>query len=220
MSVRTYLAEGLGTFLLVVFGSLSYVASGESRISQTLMVSLGFGVGLYVALHAVGNRTAARHLNPAVTWALFLSRQLSAREMAAAWIAQSSGAVLASVVVLALTDPSVVATTATTTRDAGRIFGVELLFSTAFVLVVLGAMRYADSALDSFGAMALAYTGVHLVGLPLGGGSVNPARSIGPAVVSGNLVGLWVFILAPMVGASLAWAIFRMLSRTGEDRQG
>ncbi|MGA7271572.1 MAG: aquaporin, partial [Acidimicrobiia bacterium] len=104
-----------------------------------------------------------------------------------------------------------VETAATTTASPGISFLVEATTSTVFTVVVLVASRFGDRRTSTVLAMAVAYLAVHVVGLPWGGGSINPARSLGPFLLGGGSAGVWVFLVAPMLGGALGWALYRLL---------
>lgn len=214
------MAEGVGTFTVVVFGSMAVVAAHRLGIADVFLVSLGFGLGLFVALYSVGEVSLPRYFNPAVSWAGFLDRRIGLAELFGSWAAQLLGGLGAALVLAGLAGREAVGVTVTTTADAGRAFAVEFLTSVLFVMVVLGATRFTDIRSDAVLAMGLSYVGVHVVALPFGGGSVNPARSFGPALIAGRWTGVWVYLLAPMVGATVAWGLFRVLNTAVLDRDG
>ncbi len=203
---QSYVAELIGTFILVVIGSMAALASG----GNLLIVAFGFGFALLIALYSVGHISGG-HFNPAVSLAMRLGGSLSTNDMIGYWIAQVVGAVLASVAVLAMAGSDAVADTMNTFGDTGPAFGAEIILAGAFVLLI---MVVAGQGLGHARiVISLALIAVHLAGVPISGASVNPARSLGPALVAGDLNGIWLYIVAPLVGGVVAWLITK-LART------
>jgi aquaporin Z len=211
VDVRRVLAEGVGTFVLVFFAVGSAVF-GADRIGA-VGVALAFGLVLLALACALGPISGC-HVNPAVTLGVLLRRGITAREAGGYVAAQLVGAIVAGgllrllVVVGGIRDQTQVLGTngwGDTVNGIGA-FVVELLLTFLLVTVVLLVTR-ADAAPGSAGlAIGLVLTAIHLVGIPLTGTSVNPARSIGPALFEGGLAlsQLWLFVLAPLLGAVLA----------------
>lgn len=216
---RRVAAELIGTFALVFFAVGSAVA-GIDQLGP-VGVALAFGFVLLALAYAVGPISGC-HVNPAVTLGMLLTRGIGAAEAGAYVAAQVVGAVLAGGLLKLLVTAGGVTdqTGALGTNSWGRtvdLFGafmVEILLTALLVLVVLLVTR-ADAAPGFAGlAIGLVLTVVHLMGIPLTGTSVNPARSIGPAVFAGveALSQLWLFIVAPLVGALLAVGVLRVLT--------
>jgi aquaporin Z len=175
-----------------------------------LVVPFAFGLALLAGLYAFGE-VSGGHYNPAVSLAMFLDRRLSSPELVRYWAAQFAGAVLASLVLLIATSQDDVASTATVpgVLGDGTAFLIELVFTAIFLLVILQA-----SASDRFGATALlaiplALVAIHFAAIPFSGSSVNPARTFGPALVGNEWTGIWIYFIAPPLGAALAVAIHR-----------
>jgi aquaporin Z len=205
------LAEGVGTFVLVFFGVGSAVF-GADRIGA-VGVALAFGLVLLASAYALGPISGC-HVNPAVTLGVLLTRGISAREAGGYVGAQLVGAVIAGGLLRLLVDLGGI-------QDQTRVLGtngwgdtvngfgafvVEVVLTFLLVFVVLLVTRRAAAADFAGLAIGLVLTVIHLVGIPLTGTSVNPARSIGPAVFEGGsaLAQLWLFVAAPLVGAALA----------------
>jgi aquaporin Z len=206
MRWRSFVAEGVGTFVVMFFGALAVVAAPDSTIYE----GLGFSLGLFVAGYSFG-AVSHRHFNPAMSWAAFLDGRLSGRSLAWSWVAQLAGGVVAAALLVAVAGSHAVATAATTTDNPAVSLLVETTTSAVFTVVVLAATRFGDRRTSTVLAMSAAYLGVHVVGLPWGGGSINPARSLGPWVLGGGSTGVWVFLVAPMLGGVLGWALYRLL---------
>lgn len=210
MVINKYLAELLGTFILVMLGSMSILAAG-SLGTPLITVPFGFGLALLAAIYAVGH-VSGGHFNPAVTLAMYLDKRTSASDLIGYWIAQFVGGALASLILVVATSQDIVATTATRyNNELG--FGImsELILTAVFVMVILASTRTAPATAGI--AIPLTLVGVHFAGIPFSGASVNPARSFAPAVLSGNadaLGELWVYLVVPLVGAAIAWGLWQL----------
>jgi len=213
------LAEGVGTFVLVFFAVGSAVF-GADRIGA-VGVALAFGLVLLALAYALGPISGC-HVNPAVTLGVLLRRGITTREAGGYVAAQLVGAIVAGgvlrllVAVGGIQDQTRVLGTngwGDTVNGIGA-FMVETLLTFLLVAVVLLVTR-AEAAPGFAGlAIGLALTVIHLVGIPLTGTSVNPARSIGPALFEGGtaVVQLWLFVLAPLLGAVLAAGVVTALT--------
>lgn len=225
--MKSYLAEMVGTFVLVFCGVGSAVFSGE-RIG-VVGVSLAFGFALLVMVYTIGPISGC-HINPAVTLGLLLHRRISARLAAGYVIAQILGAIIAASCILLIAKGAPGGYNPRIAGLGANGFGVhspghhsllsalvtELILTFFLVFTVLGATSV--KAFAGFAGIAIgsALTLVNLVGIPITNASANPARSIGPAVLVGGwaLQQLWLFILAPLLGAALAAAAYGAVSVT------
>jgi aquaporin Z len=213
--INKYLAELVGTFILVVVGSMTILASADIG-TPLLTVPFGFGLGLLAALYAVGH-VSGGHFNPAVTLAMYLDNRTSASDLVGYWIAQFAGGILASLTLLIVTNRDAVAQT-TTGYPALRLGMMsELVLTTIFVLVILASTRTAPATAAV--GISLTLTVVHFAGLPFSGASVNPARSFGPAVVGGSFEGLWVYLVFPLVGGLVAWGLWQLFRPGAETSE-
>ncbi|AMK14484.1 MIP family channel protein [methanogenic archaeon mixed culture ISO4-G1] len=218
ISIRKYLAELIGTMVLVMFGVGAALMTGD-----TLTCAVAFGLTVVVMSVTVG-RISGCHLNTAISIAMYLDKKLSTKDLLGYVIFQIIGAVIGGGLVLffysahtgiPFGDIVTFGTFGTNSLDgvngdvlAGLI--VEIVLTFIFVLVVFGAT--AKNGMDKFAGLfiGLALTMVHLVGIGLTGTSVNPARSIGMAVFQPEALGvLWIFIIAPIVGGILAWVVWK-----------
>jgi aquaporin Z len=216
---RRILAEAVGTFVLVFFAVGSAVV-GIDQIGP-VGVALAFGLVLLALAYAIGPISGC-HVNPAVTLGVLLGRGISAAEAGLYVVAQIVGGVVAAgllkllVVSGGVTDQTG-ALGANAWGESVNLFGalvVEIVLTALLVMVVLLVTRV-DAAPGFAGlAIGLSLTVIHLVGIPLTGTSVNPARSIGPALFAGSpaLSQLWLFIVAPLLGAVLAFGVVRLLA--------
>lgn len=204
-----YAAELLGTFILVFGGS---TALAGSLLSPTVLVvtALAFGLALLAGLYAFGE-VSGGHFNPAVSLAMFLAGRLPSGELVRYWLAQFAGGILAAVALLIATSQNVVA--ATTTKPGitgdGTAFFIELLFTAIFVAVILQASVSGQFGGSALLAIPLALVMVHLAAIPFSGASVNPARTFGPDLVGNEWDGIWIYLIAPPLGAVLAVAFYR-----------
>lgn len=212
MVINKYLAELIGTFILVFVGSLSIVTSGiisaGASPAALLQIAFGFGLALLAAIYAVGD-VSGGHFNPAVTFAMWLDKRTDTTDLIGYWIGQLVGALLGSVGILVATNQDVVAGTATvpggTTSSA---FLIEVVLTAVFVLVILVSTVRAPKVAAM--AISLTLVTVHLAGIAASGASVNPARTLGPAIVGARGTDLWVYLTAPFIGAAIAWGLFRL----------
>ena len=227
-SIRKYIAELIGTFVLVLFGvgTALYGAWGE------LSIALAFGLTVMVMSVTVG-KISGCHLNPAISIAMFMDKKLDMKDLIGYVVAQIIGAIVAGLVLVAFyfgthDGNTWEQMTYFLANGANRVTGgvlwfgflVELILTFVFVLVVFGATSKNSGAINGGLYIGLALTMVHLVGIPLTGTSVNPARSIGLALFNnGALNDLWIFIVAPIVGGLLAWAVWNFVLRDPAEEQ-
>ena len=210
MVINKYLAELLGTFILVVVGSMGILAvGGANGPAEIIAIAFAFGLALLAGIWVVGHVSGA-HFNPAVTLAMLLDKRLSFSDAIGYWIGQFAGAGVASLVIWAATGSKQdVGLTATTYTNLDTAILVEVLLTAIFVWVIMVVVQRGHNHAPA--AIALTLVGVHLAGIPFSGASVNPARSFAPAAVSGGDFGqLWVYIYAPLIGAIIAWGLYRL----------
>jgi aquaporin Z len=220
---KKYLAELLGTFVLVFFGTGSAVVAGKSI--GVLGIALAFGIAVLVMVYAIGSISGC-HINPAITIAMLLNGKIGSKDAAMYIIAQCIGAVIASVLLFAIMTGNPAYTLATdglgqngygiaSPGGYSLVSGLiaEVILTFIFLMVIFGATSKAAPAGFAGIAIGLSLTTVHLVGIMITGTSVNPARSLGPALVVGGtaLAQLWLFILAPIVGAVVAALVWKNL---------
>ncbi len=215
------MAECFGTFVLVFGGVGSAVLAG-SKIGN-VGVSLAFGLSLLAMVYTIGPISGC-HINPAVSVGVFLARKINAKDAAAYVLAQIVGAVIASGVLLLIARGAAggydlaegglgangFGAHSPAGYSMGAAFGAEVVLTMFLVITVLGSTDIKAPVGFAGVAIGLVLTVIHLVGIPITNTSVNPARSIGPAVIVGDwAVGqLWLFIVAPIVGAVLAAGIY------------
>jgi len=215
VSINNYLAEAIGTFILVFLGSMSVLAAIATDSPIMVAVPLGFGLGLMAAIFAVGH-VSGGHFNPAVTLAMWLDKRTSSSDLIGYWIGQFVGGIIASAVVLAATDRDGVRVTVNVSPEsAGVGLLMEFVLTLIFVLVILASTKKAPAMAGLVIPFTLAV--VHLAGIPFSGASVNPARSFGPALVGGTLNEVWIYLVAPLAGAAVAWVFWRMFGGDEAD---
>lgn len=219
--MKKMIAEGFGTFILVFFGCGSAVLMGE-HIGM-LGISLAFGISIIAAAYSIGAISGA-HLNPAVSLGMVTAGRMTPAEFLRYSIAQIAGAIVAALVIMLIATGKADYTVAANglgqngygagylgeySLSAALIF--ELVATFVFVTVILGATQDGSPAAMAGLAIGMTLAGIHLVGINVTGVSVNPARSIGPAIFAGGkaLADLWVFIAAPLIGGALAGLVFK-----------
>jgi aquaporin Z len=214
MNTRAYLAELLGTFLFFAIGLTSVQAVGAVGAGAPLLVVVpfAFGFGLLAAIFAFGHISGG-HYNPAVTVAMVIDGRTSPSDAAGYIVAQVIGAIGAAGLVLVLWNQAAVASTITAPGSGFtdiQALILETVLTAIFLLVILAATKHASS----LAALAIPVTlvAIHFAAVPFTGASVNPARSIGPALLGGDLSKLWIYLVAPIVGAVIAALIYRAAS--------
>jgi aquaporin Z len=215
---RKLVAEFVGTFALVFLGVGTAVVGIKTH--GTGFVAIAFGMVLVLGVYAIGPISGC-HINPAVTLSMLMARKMPVAEAVAFWVVQLAGALLgAALLKLMVSEFHVVDETgALGTNGWGAningvgAFVVESVLTFIFVLVILLATDRASNAGMAGIAIGATLLVVHLVGIPLTGTGVNPARSFGPAVFEGGeaLKQLWLFIVAPLLGGALAAIAYRFV---------
>ena len=223
--MKKYLAEMVGTMVLVLMGCGTAVSLGCDPINNIPAVvgtALAFGLAVVAMAYTIGGISGC-HINPAITLGCFLTKRISGKDAAMYMIFQVIGAIIGAAILFLLDDyiTGYQGTGANAIqKDVLPIGGLiaEIFFTCVFVLVVLGATAKTNGATNNFAGLAigLSLVLVHLVCIRYTGTSVNPARSIGPALFDHgdnlvNLKQLWIFIVGPFVGAALAAIIWKIV---------
>lgn len=223
--MKKYLAEMIGTMVLVLMGCGAAVFAGAGQPFDpvgTLGVAFAFGLSVVAMAYAIGSISGC-HINPAITLGVLITGRMSGKDAAMYIVFQIIGAILGSAILWFLAKESGSTTTLTGANgfadgQMAQAFVAETVFTFIFVLVVLGVT--AKNGLNKFAGLAigLALVLVHIVCIPITGTSVNPARSIGPALFQGGaaLVQLWVFIVAPFLGAVIAAFVWKGITVENE----
>jgi aquaporin Z len=227
---RVWLAEGLGTAVLVFFAvgtatlTFGFKATGSSVSAGVVATALAFGLVLAALAYAIGPISGC-HVNPAVTMGFVVAKRMSVSDAVGYWVAQVIGAIVGATGLYAVfhLSSSWHKSVGLGADGFGRssmigaaalgAFIVEVVLTFLFVLVILAVTKQAANAVVAGLVIGLTLTLVHIVGIPIDGTSVNPARSLGPALFVGGsaLSQLWVFIIAPLVGGALAPIVYEFL---------
>lgn len=229
--VRKFAAEFVGTFTLVLFGCGAAVLAGFNVVGQ-LGISFAFGLAIVAMAYGIGPVSGC-HINPAVSFGAWVAGRMSRTEMAVYWAAQCLGAIVGAGVLYVIASGSpdyeltrvglgqngygLTGSPGDYTLLAGAVFEVVATF--VFVVTILGVTGKNGASQLAGLAIGLTLVVIHIVGIQVTGVSVNPARSLGPAVwVLGDAVSqLWLFIVAPLMGAGLAGWTFRVKLLTEES---
>ena len=219
--MKKYIAEFIGTFTLVFFGTGIAVLSNGNLVAT----ALAFGLAIVASAYVIGSISGC-HVNPAVSLAVLLNGGMTVKEFAGYVAGQVLGAFAGTGLlwfVLKQTDINPIsfgangfdALSATNITIIGAIV-VEIILTLIFVYTILGVTSDEKKANVAPIVIGLTLTFVHLIGIRLTGTSVNPARSLAPAVIMGGeaLKQVWVFIVAPFVGGALAALVFGILNAT------
>ena len=220
--MKKYLAEMVGTFVLTFLGCGAAVALGCGADTASIVgTAIAFGLAVVAMAYTIGGISGC-HINPAITLGCFLSGRMTAKDCGMYMVFQVIGAILAAALlagIVGTASPDAIITTKTGANACA--FGVtnglivEIVLTMIFVLVVLGATAKTNGATNNFAGLAigLSLILIHLVGIHFTGTSVNPARSIGPALFEGGdaLNQLWVFIIGPFIGGALAALIWKII---------
>lgn len=225
--MKKYLAEMVGTMVLVLIGCGAAVSLGCNPVADQASVvgtALAFGLSVVAMAYTIGGISGC-HINPAITLGVFLSGRMNARDCGMYMLFQVIGGIMGAAVLYAVitsagligtgaNDLQVVNGACVTIAPLGG-FLAETFFTCVFVLVVLGATSKTNGATNNFAGLAigLSLVMVHLACIRYTGTSVNPARSIGPALFQGGtaLSHLWIFIAGPLAGGALAAGIWKLI---------
>ena len=214
--MKKYLCEFIGTLVLVLFGCGTAVITGGDIVAT----SLAFGLAIVAMAYSIG-KVSGCHVNPAVSLAMLINKKLSPIEFCGYVAAQVLGAICGTAILYAILNSSVLGLPNLGANGYGTLSNVELSFvgaliteiilSFVFIFTILGVTSDESKENISGLIIGLTLTFVHLIGINLTGTSVNPARSIGPALVSGGdaLSQVWVFVVAPFLGAILASWVYK-----------
>lgn len=216
---RRSLAEGIAAFALVFAGCGAIITEAETQALGAVGVALVFGLVIMVMVYATGHLSGA-HINPAVTVAFTLTRHFPARDAIAYVGAQIAGAIAAAFVLLAMWPARPASLGATVPGiDVGGALVYEIVM-TAILMFVILAVATDVRAVGTGAAIAIGGTiGLDaLFGGPLTGASMNPARSLGPALASGEFQDLWIYFAGPLVGAALGGFAYQLVRGTTPAR--
>ena len=221
--LRKYVAECIGTFTLVLIGCGTAMLTGCDKWGGYLTTAFAFGLVIVGMAYCVGNISGC-HINPAVSLACLISGRMNAKDFGLYFVFQTIGAILGAAVLKGIFAMGGIkdATGGLGSNGLAGVSGnigagliVEVILTFIFILVILGVTD-GDYKHGSFGGVVIGFSlvMVHILGIGLTGTSVNPARSIGPAIFAGGaaLTDLWVFIVGPFAGAALAALVYKFLA--------
>ena len=218
--MRKYISEFIGTMVLVLFGCGVAVVSGGNLVAT----ALAFGLAIVACAYAIGGISGS-HVNPAVSLAMLIRGDIDIVDFCFYVISQVLGALAGAGILYLILSGTDLGTAALGTNGFGElsstnisIFGalaVEIVLTFVFIYTILGVTSDKKYANVSGLVIGLTLTFVHLLGINLTGTSVNPARSLGPAIIAGGdaFSQVWLFIIAPLIGACLAAVVFRLLNQ-------
>ncbi|MFN8630858.1 MAG: aquaporin [Chloroflexota bacterium] len=219
VNMRKVVAELLGTFLFFTIGYLS-VAAFHATATPTaglLVVPFSFGFGLLAAIYAFGHISGG-HFNPAVTVAMVLDKRTSPADAVGYIVAQVVGAVAAGAFVMIAISQEAVKNGITGpgqgVTDVGALL-IEIVATAGFLAVILTSSKRAGNVAGL--VIPLTLVAIHFGTATLSGASVNPARSLGSAIIGGDLSKIWIYLVGPIVGGILGWIAFKLVDGGGEQ---
>lgn len=218
--MKKYIAEFVGTLILVLFGTGIAAFSGGDLVAT----ALAFGLAIVAAAYVIGNISGC-HVNPAVSFAMFLKGEIDLFEFLGYCISQVLGALAGSGILYVILASTTLSTKALGANGYGALSATnislwgaiitEIVLTAVFIYTILGVTSDSKKSSVSGIVIGLTLTFVHLLGINLTGTSVNPARSLAPALILGGkaLSQVWVFIIAPMIGSLLAYVVYNITNK-------
>ncbi len=221
-TLRKYLAEFVGTFVLVFFGCGVAAKTGCALNDGTyIATALTFGLVIVAMAYSIGNVSGC-HVNPAVSIGMLATGRMSVVDFIGYIVFQCLGAIAGAATLMALlgTDSSLGVNGLYKGCVCGSLL-IEAVLTFVFVLAVLGVTSRQKNGTVAGLVIGLTLTLVHLLGIPFTGTSVNPARSLGPALFVGGdaLCHVWVFVVGPLVGGLVAAAVYALLGLGGKKEE-
>ena len=215
-SIKKYIAEFIGTFVLVLFACGTAAVVGCSPYAGTgyLLTALAFGLVIVAMAYSIGNISGC-HINPAVSIAMLVSGKMNIKDFIGYVIAQFAGATAGAAVLMAFVGKDTgLGTNALYNNDILLSLLIEVILTFVFVIAILGVTSKVENGAVAGIVIGLSLTLVHILGISFTGTSVNPARSFGPALLVGGdaLANVWVFIVAPLIGGDLAALVYKFLA--------
>ncbi|MER2013474.1 MAG: MIP family channel protein [Methanobrevibacter sp.] len=223
--MKRYIAELIGTMVLVLFGCGSAAIAGQYL--GFLGIAMAFGLSIVAMAYVIGDISGC-HINPAVSIGMWIDGRMEVKDLIMYIVFQCIGAIIGIALLVAIINSSAYLGGYLTTGLGQNGFGtastvginvvgaiiVEIILTFVFVFTVLGVTKKTENATVAGIVIGLTLAFVHIMGIPLTGTSVNPARSLAPALFMGGqaLQQVWVFILAPIVGAVIAGFLYKVLS--------
>ncbi len=209
--MKKYIAEFVGTFALVFFGTGAVIVNEITNNSLGLFgIAIVFSMVIALMIYIFGAISGA-HINPAVTISLALGKKMPKKEVVKYLIAQILGGIIASTILRVLFPNNTYLGSTNPTGSSLQSFVIEVVFTFFLMFSILWVSSRKYSFSVSGLLIGLVIIVLILISAPISGGSFNPARSIAPAIVSGHILNLWIYIIAPTLGAVFAmfvWNIF------------
>lgn len=232
MNMKKYAAEFIGTAVLVIFGCGSAVAANTLAAENgaqiplalsTLLIAFAFGLSIVAMAYSIGNVSGC-HINPAVSFGMLVAGKMDVKEFIGYIVAQFIGGIAGAGVLVAFfgSNESLgqngYGELSALGTSMGTAFLVEVVLTFVFVLLILGVTSKTENGAVAGLVIGLTLTLIHILGIPFTGTSVNPARSFGPALLGGGtaLSQVWLFIVAPLVGAAIAALVYKYLLTSEE----
>lgn len=215
-SFKKYVAEFIGTFVLVFFacGTAAVTGCKTNEINAAyFLTALAFGLVIVAMAYSIGNVSGC-HINPAVSIAMLVSGKLSIVDFLGYIAAQFAGAIAGAAALMGVIGKEMgLGTNGLYLDSVGKSFSIEVILTFVFVIAILGVTSKIENGSVAGIVIGLTLTLVHILGIYFTGTSVNPARSFGPALFMGGdaLKYIWVFIAAPLVGGVLAALVYKLL---------
>ncbi|MDM5190192.1 aquaporin [Bacillus sp. DX4.1] len=218
--LKKAISEFIGTFVLVLFGTGTAVLGGGIEGIGILGIAMAFGLSIVAMAYSIGTISGC-HVNPAVSIAMFVNKRMNAMELSYYLLAQVLGATLGTATLVTILKSSKLSLNNLGQNSFGNLglsgsFLVEFILTFVFVLVIIVVTGKNGNA--SLAGLVIGFTLVlvHLLGIPLTGTSVNPARSLAPALFAGGeaVSQLWVFIAAPLLGGIIAALVGKFVLNT------
>ena len=224
-SFRKYLAEFIGTFVLVFFACGTAVVlgcNGAEVNAAYFMTALAFGLVIVAMAYSIGNVSGC-HINPAVSIAMLVSGKMTVVDFIGYVVAQFAGAIAGAAALIPFVKDGAASGLGSNGLFDGKIVPsliIEAILTCVFVLAILGVTSKKENGAVAGIVIGLTLTLVHVIGIHFTGTSVNPARSFGPALFAGGdaLKNVWVFILAPLVGGVIAALIYKFLAPEKKEK--
>lgn len=216
-SIKKYIAEFIGTFVLVLFACGTAAAVGCSTTDPNvayLLTALAFGLVIVAMAYSIGNVSGC-HINPAVSIAMLVSGKMNIKDFVGYVVAQVLGAIAgAALLGYFLGFDCGFGANGLYNGDVLKSLAIEVVLTFVFVLAILGVTSKIENSKVAGIVIGLTLTLVHIFGIHFTGTSVNPARSLGPAIFAGGeaLSNVWVFIVAPLVGGVLAALVYKAIT--------
>jgi len=214
-SMRKYIAEFIGTFVLVLFacGTAAVLGCTSEPNAAYLLTALAFGLVIVAMAYSIGNISGC-HINPAVSIAMLVSKKMTVKDFVGYVVAQFIGAIAGAATLMAFIGlDKGLGANGLYNDSIALSLAIEIILTFVFVIAILGVTSKEGNGAIAGLVIGLSLTLVHILGIYFTGTSVNPARSFGPALFVGGaaLANVWVFIVAPLIGGVLAALVYKFL---------